>query len=100
MIRNFVGWHTRIGHTNHDFRVSNVTIKVICIDSNILCFFLDNNNTKISKYIILTLHGVDTIADIYVNSEKVGTVNNMFVRYRFDMKSRLVRGVSTIAVNI
>lgn len=40
----------------------------------------------------LVLEGLDTLADIYLNGEKVGSSYNMFTPYRFDVTSRLRRG--------
>ncbi|XP_026676386.1 beta-mannosidase-like [Diaphorina citri] len=37
----------------------------------------------------LVFHGVDTIATIYLNDKELGKTDNMFVRYRFDVKDKL-----------
>lgn len=42
------------------------------------------------KFLILTFHGVDTIAEIFLNEEKLGKSENMFVRYQFDVKKFLI----------
>lgn len=42
--------------------------------------------------IYLTCEGLDTICDITLNGEKVGSANNMFVKYRFDVKEKLRKG--------
>ncbi|MFW9772137.1 MAG: hypothetical protein ACFFEO_08235, partial [Candidatus Thorarchaeota archaeon] len=41
------------------------------------------------KQILLRFYGLDTIADVYLNDELIGTVDNMFVRYDFEVKSTL-----------
>lgn len=42
---------------------------------------------------VLVLHGVDTVAEVLLNGHVLGTTDNMFVRYRFDVKGVLkVRG--------
>jgi hypothetical protein len=41
--------------------------------------------------ILLVFHGLDTIAEIFLNNQQLGSANNMFIRYRFDVKSRLVQ---------
>lgn len=38
---------------------------------------------------VLVLHGVDTLADVLLNGRLLGTVDNMFVRHRFDVKGVL-----------
>ncbi|KAE8745628.1 hypothetical protein FOCC_FOCC007629 [Frankliniella occidentalis] len=37
----------------------------------------------------MVLHGVDTVADVYLNGHLLGHTDNMFVRYRFDVKDLL-----------
>lgn len=37
----------------------------------------------------LVLHGVDTVAFVELNDQPIGSTNNMFVRYVFDIKKRL-----------
>lgn len=41
---------------------------------------------------MLVFHGVDTVADIYLNDKLLGRTDNMFVRYRFDVKGVLKVG--------
>ncbi|XP_034250949.1 beta-mannosidase-like isoform X1 [Thrips palmi] len=38
---------------------------------------------------VLVLHGVDTVAEVRLNGRVLGTTDNMFVRYRFDVKGIL-----------
>uniref|UniRef100_A0A182Y529 beta-mannosidase n=1 Tax=Anopheles stephensi TaxID=30069 RepID=A0A182Y529_ANOST len=37
-------------------------------------------------YVVLTFHGVDTFASVYLGETHLGTTENMFVRYRYDVK--------------
>lgn len=37
----------------------------------------------------LVFEGVDTVAFLELNESPIGTTNNMFVRYTFDVKSHL-----------
>ncbi|XP_049877970.1 beta-mannosidase [Pectinophora gossypiella] len=46
----------------------------------------------------LVLHGVDTVAYVEVNDSPVGSTDNMFVRYVFDVKPHLKKGANTIKV--
>lgn len=51
-----------------------------------------------AAYIYLTFLGVDTISDIYVNGRLVGSTDNMFVRYSFNIKGKLTNGDNVIEV--
>lgn len=53
------------------------------IEFNVELGFLEHEN------IILRFNGLDTIAEVNLNGEKLGSANNMFVRYDFDVKSKL-----------
>ncbi|XP_023230069.1 beta-mannosidase-like isoform X1 [Centruroides sculpturatus] len=47
----------------------------------------DLNKEILSKNsIFLVAHGLDTIADIYINNRYIGRSTNMFVRYKFNLK--------------
>lgn len=48
------------------------------------------------EFIILTFHGVDTFAEIYLNDEFLGETNNMFLRYQYEVKDILVEVKSLI----
>ena len=37
----------------------------------------------------LVLFGVDTVADVFLNGYLVGSTDNMFVRYKFNVKPTL-----------
>jgi beta-galactosidase/beta-glucuronidase len=42
------------------------------------------------EFVVLTFNGLDTIAKIFLNEKVIGETDNMFVRYRFDVKKNLV----------
>lgn len=63
-------------------------------------FTVDNLLLINSKQIYLNLNGVDTVAEVYVNNHLVGRTKNMFVKYRFDIKSRLKVGDNRLSVKI
>ena len=46
--------------------------------------------------ICLTCEGLDTICDITLNGETLGSVNNMFVKHTFDVKERLNIGENVV----
>lgn len=48
--------------------------------------------------IFLTCHGIDTVSSIYINSIFLGNTDNMFIRYKFNIKQHLRRGTNTIRV--
>lgn len=54
---------------------------------------LDHNN------LILTLHGLDTISEIFLNEHLLGTTDNMFLRYRYDITDILVDGENNLSIN-
>ena len=43
---------------------------------------------------LLTFHGVDTFASVSLGEQLLGTTENMFVRYRYDVK-QLVRDTAS-----
>lgn len=51
-------------------------------------FTIDHQIAR-SQSVKLVLHGVDTIASVIVNGQEIGTTDNMFVRYKFDIKPHL-----------
>ncbi|KAI1286843.1 Beta-mannosidase [Halotydeus destructor] len=48
----------------------------------------------------LVLNGVDTVSSVYINGKLVGKTDNMFVSYKFDIKSVLQLGLNKIMVKI
>ena len=40
-----------------------------------------------SQSIIMVAEGIDTVSTIFINGQQVGTTDNMFVKYTFDVKS-------------
>ncbi|XP_059053179.1 beta-mannosidase [Achroia grisella] len=46
----------------------------------------------------LVFHGLDTVAFIELNDSPIGTANNMFVRYVFDVKEYLKAGVNKLKI--
>ncbi|MHA1986689.1 MAG: glycosyl hydrolase 2 galactose-binding domain-containing protein [Promethearchaeota archaeon] len=50
------------------------------------------------KNVILRFHGLDTIAEVKLNGELIGTSNNMFVRYDYDVKSLLKANTNRLVI--
>ena len=46
----------------------------------------------------LVFEGLDTVAEVYLNGRRLGTVDNMFRRWRFDVVKRLVEGLNELRV--
>jgi len=46
----------------------------------------------------LVFHGLDTFATIWLNGERVGQTDNMFITWRFDVKGLIEEGVNVLAV--
>jgi len=40
-------------------------------------------------FVILTFHGLDTITEIFINDQLLGSTDNMFRRFKFDVKNFL-----------
>ena len=51
------------------------------------------------KNILLRFNGLDTIAEVILNGELMGSVNNMFVRYDYEVKSNLRPKSNKLVVN-
>ena len=49
---------------------------------------------------LLRFEGIDTLADIFLNGEKVGESANMFIAQRFDVTDRLKTGTNVVQVLI
>lgn len=52
------------------------------------------------KYTDLVLEGIDTLADIYINDNLIGSTDNMHVIYRFNLNNHVHVGMNTIKIHI
>ena len=48
----------------------------------------------------LVFEGVDTLADVFLNGEKIGEAENMFIEHRFDITNKLKDGENVVQVLI
>lgn len=56
---------------------------------------------KDKQSVILNFHAVDCIADYYLNGEKIGHSENMFIEHKFDVTDKLLYNqTNTLHVNI
>ncbi len=46
----------------------------------------------------LVAKGIDTVSSVYINDKLIGTTDNMFVRYKFDVKQVLKTGQNKIRI--
>ncbi|KAF5274136.1 hypothetical protein FQR65_LT04534 [Abscondita terminalis] len=63
-------------------------------------FFLDNDDFLKKEKIDLVFDGVDTFSSVYLNDHELGSTDNMFVRYIFDVKPYLTHGNNRLQVRI
>jgi beta-mannosidase len=48
--------------------------------------------------VYLVAKGIDTVSSVYINDKLIGTTDNMFVRYKFDVKQVLKTGQNKIRI--
>ena len=51
-------------------------------------------------YIALDFGGIDTISEVFLNGKKLGSTENMFLAYSFDVKDLLRKGKNLLQVKI
>ncbi|MFW9941621.1 MAG: glycoside hydrolase family 2 protein [Candidatus Thorarchaeota archaeon] len=51
------------------------------------------------KHIVLRFNGLDTIAEVNLNGELIGSVNNMFVKYDFEVNSKLKQSGNKLQIS-
>lgn len=54
-----------------------------------LDFNLTSDELK-HDFVMLTFNGLDTLTEIYLNGESLGFTDNMFIRYRYNVKDILI----------
>lgn len=69
-------------------------------DYDFKCVFTVDKYTLSHDKVFLQLDGVDTLSDIYINNIYVGSTDNMFRTYRFDIKEQLTCGDNKLKVSI
>ena len=50
--------------------------------------------------VYLSFDSIDTVAEVFVNGRRVGSANNQFRRWRFEVRKLLREGANTIEVRI
>ncbi len=61
-------------------------------------FTVENDLMRYDR-VLLKCHGLDTIADIFINRKKVASTDNMHRTWEFDVKSLLRRGSNQIKIH-
>lgn len=62
-------------------------------------FFVEGSMLSYEK-IFLQLDGIDTLADVYLNNMYVGSTENMFRTYRFEVGDKLTSGENKLKISI
>ncbi|XP_014205962.1 beta-mannosidase [Copidosoma floridanum] len=57
-----------------------------------------DENLLRAPHVVLTFHGLDTFAEIYVNGIGIAATSNMFLKYSFDVKNNLKPGKNELKV--
>lgn len=105
MISPIGGWPMRIGHSKENSKV-NIASFAKFLQTVTLgqkwhkhkTLFTVSRGLLFKSNIYLVAHGLDTVSDIYLNGIKIGTSNNQFVRYKYDIKPHLREGENSIRV--
>ncbi|KAF5275066.1 hypothetical protein FQA39_LY07003 [Lamprigera yunnana] len=66
------------------------------VDWNYSTTFIANDEVFAKGKVDLVFEGIDTFSTIYLNDDEVGSTENMFVRYIFDVKSYLKKGQNSL----
>jgi hypothetical protein len=53
-----------------------------------------------AKYVILNFNGINWKANVFLNGEKIGSIDGAFMRGKFDVSKQIVKGENVIAVQI
>lgn len=62
--------------------------------------FLIESSLLSHEKVFLQLDGIDTLADIYINNMYVGSTDNMFRTYRFEVGDKLASGENKLKISI
>lgn len=66
------------------------------------CFIKEFEVEKefLDKYTYLNFEGIDTFSEVYLNGKKIGSTENMFLKYEFDVSKEIKEGKNILAVYI
>lgn len=64
-------------------------ILFILVKISLFFFFIAKCHLLQKRRILLIAHGLDTVSQVFLNNRLLGTSDNMFIRYQFDVKSLL-----------
>ena len=60
----------------------------------------DFQDILVNQEIDLVFEGIDTLSDVYLNGVHIGSTQNMFMEYRFDVKNVIKKGKNSLKVEI
>lgn len=69
-------------------------------DCDFCCSFVPDANVLCSDKIFLRFNGIDTLSEIYLNGILLGSTDNMFRKYEFEVKDKLKAGENELRVAI
>lgn len=83
------------------FRFNDVSYQWIALDNWTYATTFDVSAQVMSKQkVVLSFHGVDTVASIWLNGVAVGNTDNMFRRYDFSVRHLLRDGENVLRVRL
>ena len=71
----------------------------LTLNGNFFCLNQVNETIVSKRAIYLVCHGLDTVATLYINQRLIGSTDNMFVRYKFDIKPYVRYGRNEISIS-
>lgn len=81
------------------YSFNDVVLRWIGLDNWTYSLKFDVTKEEIThQQVLLVFHGLDTLADIYLNKQLLGSTDNMFVRYRFNVKKEMIIGTNELIV--
>ncbi len=86
---------------NPHYRLNAKKTCAICDEDYVYDYsFTPSDDILSSKIILLNFEGIDTLADIFLNSEFIGSTENMHRTYEFDVTKIITSGVNNIKVTL
>lgn len=80
----------QILHDNIFFRFNDQSYRWVGLENWTYKTDFEVSHEILNKKVVnLVFHGIDTVADISLNNQRIGYVNNMFVRYVIPVREHL-----------
>ena len=99
------------GDVHLDLMAAGLILDPLISDNNSKCLWTEDKQWWYTRTFIaesgfaarrleLVCEGLDLTADIWINGEKAGSANNMFIGHRFEVSGHVIAGENTITVRI